>query len=151
MRPSGARAYLLAGVLALSGCGSADGLRGTAVVVQDVEGLGEQDLESGWVVAVPSASADVLWPGGAVPGDGELPYVSAPLSRTQVEDVSGVVGAIDDGDFALDAPAGSHLLCLVEANRLGERSRGCGWADLPSSGRLEVTTGEAGFRVAVAD
>jgi hypothetical protein len=151
VRPPGAGRWLLAGVLALSGCGSGDGLRGTAVVVQDVEGLGEQGLERGWVVAVPAASADAVWAGEDVPSDVELPHVSVPISRAQVEAVSGVVGAIDDGDFALDAPAGSHLLCLVEANRFGERSRGCGYADLPSSGRLEVTTGEAGFRVAVAD
>ena len=141
-------AFWLAAVLA--GCGDGAGLRGTAVTVQDVEGLGDQDLESGWVVAVPAASAHDLWPGGALPPDDELPYASAPLSRTQVEGAGGAVGVIDDGEFDLDAPAGEHLLCLVRAGGEGERARGCGYADLPSSGRLEVTTGEAGFRVAVS-
>jgi hypothetical protein len=96
--PPGAGRWLLAGVLAVSGCGSVDGLRGAAVVVQDVEGLGEQGLERGWVVAVPAASVDALWAGEDVPSDVELPHVSVPMSRAQVEAVSGVVGAIDDGD-----------------------------------------------------
>lgn len=117
--------------------------------MQDVEGLGDQPLEEGWVVAVPSASADGAWPGGAVPPAGELPYASGPLSRVWAEDAGGDVGAIDDGEFSLDAPAGEHLLCLVQDSGTGEQARGCGYADLPSSGRLEVTTGEAGFRVRV--
>ena len=133
----------------LVGCGDGAGLHGTAVVVQDVEGLGDQDLESGWVVAVPATEVGDLWPDGTAPPDGELPYASAPLSRTQVEGAGGAVGVIDDGEFALDAPTGEHLLCLVQDDGEGEEAVGGGYADLPSSGRLEVTTGEAGFRVAV--
>ena len=87
--------------------------------------------------------------GGAAPSDGELPYASVPLSRGRVRDAGGAAGAIGDGEFTLDATPGEHLLCLVQDSGEGERARGCSYADLPSSGSIEVTTGEAGFRVEV--
>ena len=136
----------MAAVSLVAGCGG-PGLSGSAAVVQDVEGLGEQPIEAGWVVAVPEASAGALL--AAAPSDGELPYATWPLSREQVTAAGGAVAEVDDGRFRLDAGAGPHLLCLVQDSGTAERARGCGAVDLPSTGELEVTTGEAGFRVAV--
>jgi hypothetical protein len=158
----GIAAVLVGVVTALStGCGiggkgpgAAEGLTGTAMVVQDVEGLGSQPIDKGRIFAVPADRMREVLPDD-VPeehlSEEELPYLRVPLSSEDVRAAGGAVGELDSrGRFALEvSPPGEHLVCLAVDTRLGEQTGGCNIVDLPATGVLEITTGEAALHVKV--
>jgi hypothetical protein len=155
----GATAVLVGTVAALTGCGTgggsaaSEGLTGTAMVVQDVEGLGSQPIDEGRIFAVPADRMREVLPDD-VPeehfSEEELPYLRVPLSSEDVRAAGGAVGELDRrGRFTLEVSPGEHLVCLVIDTRLGEQTDGCNLADLPATGALEITTGEAALHVQV--
>lgn len=155
----GAAAVLVGTVAALTGCGigggsaASEGLTGTAIVVQDVEGLGSQPIDEGRIFAVPADRMREVLPDD-VPeehrSEEELPSLKVPLSKEDVRAAGGAVGELDSrGRFTLEVSPGEHPVCLVSDTRLSELTDGCNHVDLPATGALEITTGEAALHVQV--
>lgn len=134
---------------------------------------------SGWLVGHMSGTSDVAGQSGnpAVGGGGlavlpiavmdsrfweltEVEPVANPsawavlrvrLTGAQVSRLGGAVVSVDDkGDFRLQLPPEEYAFCYWPSGTDGW-IWGCGYVELPSSGKLKASWGEAGFHIGVVD
>ncbi|KAE8764048.1 hypothetical protein [Georgenia thermotolerans] len=133
------------------GPGTSEGFAGTAIVVQDVEGLGSQPIDEGWVIAIPTDRIGQVLTD--LPEDQlsepHLQHVTTPVATEDVRTAGGSVGELDGGRFTLEIEAREYFACLVRDTGQGQHTSGCDLVDLPATGTLELTTGEGGVRVEV--
>ncbi|GAA4288267.1 hypothetical protein [Georgenia daeguensis] len=145
----------LAVLTAAAGCAVGDdALSGTVAVVQDVAGFRDTPVTEGFVAAVPGDAVDEVF--ASAPreqmAETHLGYLATELPPAHVLAAGGAVAEIRRGRFQLEVAAGEYLVCVVGASGSGsERTRGCHRVDLPASGVLAVTFGEAPVHVAVEE
>ena len=131
-----------------------DALSGTVAVVHDVAGFRDTPVTEGFVAAVPGDAVDDVFASAPREGMAEphLGYLATELPRTRVLAAGGAVAEIRRGRFELAVAAGEYLVCVVGASGSGsERTRGCHRVDLPASGVLAITFGEAPVHVRVEE
>jgi hypothetical protein len=124
-------------------------IAGEVVAVSDVVGEPESSVTHGWVLAVPDARAQELWEASdrPPPQPDELPYWNASIPRSVVDELAAALVALDrDGAFAVDAPPGPYLLCLLERIE-PVIPFGCDEVMLTSGDHVRVTVGEGGVRL----
>jgi hypothetical protein len=124
-------------------------IAGEVVAVSDVVGEPESSVTHGWVLAVPDARAQELWEASdrPPPPPDELPYWNASIPRSVVDELAATLVALDpDGAFAVDAPPGPYLLCLLERIE-PVIPFGCDEVTLTSGAHVRVTVGEGGVRI----
>lgn len=156
----GVRGAWLAGVSlavtsAVAGCAVGDdALSGTVVVVQDVAGFRDTPVTEGFVAAVPWDAVDDVFasaPRGEMT-EPHLGYLATELPWARVLAAGGAVAEIRRGRFELEADAGEPLVCVAAETGSGrELTRGCDRVDLPASGVLAITFGEAPVHVEVEE
>lgn len=105
------------------------------------------------IVVVPGASGPQVFPDAErASTDEQLRYLHGRIDLERVRrDLGGLVFPIDeDGLFRLHAPAGPAVVCLVRRSPTGVQvAWGCGYVDLPATGRMSASWGEGGFGVTV--
>ena len=141
-------------LVALVGCGGPDGIEGTVVAVTG-SGTSSKDraLGGGWIAVLEDDSLLGFLTGSGIdaPTTDELPSLAGRVLHDDVTRAGGTLATIDaDGKFTLRA-TGRHTVCrLVEAGQV-DLLKGCAVVDLPTNGRLRLSTGEAGLHAALDD
>ena len=143
---------LAAPAAGVAACGGPDGIEGTVVAV-DATGKQERALGGGWVAVLEDDSLLEFLTGSGIDvgGADDLPYLSGRVLHDDVTRSGGTLATIDaDGKFILHA-TGRHTICrLVEAPQV-DLLKGCAVVDLPTNGKLRLTTGETGLRGSLDD
>jgi hypothetical protein len=143
-------------IVSLTACGDEDpaptsgaGVIGRAVLTDDT-GRPDRPDRGGGVVVVPADAAADLWSqGGQKAEPADLAHAGFRVDGAKVEALGGtVVPVSDDGSFRV-AHDGLVMVCRLPASAESGSTRGCAWVDLPKSGALELSFGEAGFRASV--
>ncbi|WP_137846030.1 hypothetical protein [Microbacterium sp. 2FI] len=147
---------VLGTVTLMAGCaGAPAGLVGQMSATSDVAGQpGDAAVGGGGLAVIPIAAMNgPFWDLAAehpIADPQEWFHMALQLSEDDVTELGGTASPIDgDGGFRLQVAPAEYAVCYWPGD-VGTRITGCDAIELPASGTLEATWGEAGFQIRVA-
>ena len=123
-------------------------IRGSAVNLDDVGSVSPSPMRNGTLAIMAAADAPQLWDViEFTPPDSELPYVSGLIEGADIGFAELV--SISAGRFALNAPDGDYLVCLLDGTGPYALS-GCAVMTIFGPAEWSISRGEGGFEVGAA-
>ena len=122
------------------------GPAGSARLVDDT---GRDDVPDGggWVALIPADRVAEVWQAAGSDPGADLTYAAVTVTSAQVEAVGGLTRPVsEDGSFELGL-TGPVVVCRVPGELESGSTRGCARVQLDEDSRIEISWGEAGFRV----